>query len=72
DNSNKLVSANLSGSLNKNWGFYASAYKDYEHQKDYGIYFALRYTPSTRINAITSVSNDGGRLSYRQEIFGLS
>ncbi len=72
DNSYKLLSANLSGSLNKNWGFYASAYKDYEHQKDYGIYFALRYTPSTRINAITSVSNDAGRLSYRQEIFGLS
>jgi len=72
DNSYKLVSANLSGSLNKNWGFYTSAYKDYENNKDYGIYFALRYTPSTRVNAITSVSNDGGRLSYRQEIFGLS
>ncbi|WP_151988577.1 fimbria/pilus outer membrane usher protein [Acinetobacter oleivorans] len=72
DNANKLVSANLSGTLNNNWGFYASAYKDYENQKDYGIYFALRYTPSTRVNAITSVSNDAGRLSYRQEIFGLS
>ena len=33
DNSYKLVSANLSGSLNKNWGFYTSAYKDYENQK---------------------------------------
>ncbi|ENU09662.1 fimbria/pilus outer membrane usher protein [Acinetobacter calcoaceticus] len=72
DNSYKLVSANLSGSLNKNWGFYTSAYKDYENHKDYGIYFALRYTPSTRVNAITSVSSDSGRLSYRQEIFGLS
>ena len=72
ENSYKLVSANLSGSLNKNWGFYTSAYKDYENHNDYGIYFALRYTPSTRVNAITSVSSDGGRLSYRQEIFGLS
>ncbi|WP_284084137.1 fimbrial biogenesis outer membrane usher protein, partial [Acinetobacter nosocomialis] len=45
DNSYKLLSANLSGSLNKNWGFYSSAYKDYENHKDYGIYFALRYTP---------------------------
>ncbi|MEB3863685.1 fimbria/pilus outer membrane usher protein [Acinetobacter sp. IK31] len=72
DNSYKLLSANLSGSLNKNWGFYTSAYKDYENHKDYGIYFALRYTPSTRVNAITSVSSDSGRLSYRQEIFGLS
>ncbi|WP_267530692.1 fimbria/pilus outer membrane usher protein [Acinetobacter oleivorans] len=72
DNANKLVSANLSGTLNNNWGFYASAYKDYENRKDYGIYFALRYTPSTRVNAITSVSSDAGRLSYRQEIFGLS
>ncbi|MDX8155412.1 fimbria/pilus outer membrane usher protein [Acinetobacter pittii] len=72
DNSYKLLSTNLSGTLNNNWGFYASAYKDYENQKDYGIYFALRYTPSTRVNAITSVSSDAGRLSYRQEIFGLS
>ncbi|MBJ9720390.1 fimbrial biogenesis outer membrane usher protein [Acinetobacter calcoaceticus] len=72
DNSYKLLSANLSGSLNKNWGFYASAYKDYENHKDYGIYFALSYTPSTRVNAITSVSSDSGRLIYRQEIFGLS
>jgi len=72
DNSYKLLSANLSGSLNKNWGFYTSAYKDYENNKDYGIYFALRYTPSNRVNAITSVSSDSGRLSYRQEIFGLS
>ncbi|KCZ28129.1 type VII secretion system (T7SS), usher family protein, partial [Acinetobacter baumannii 25977_9] len=40
DNSYKLLSANLSGSLNKNWGFYSSAYKDYENHKDYGIYFA--------------------------------
>ena len=72
DNSNKLVSANLSGSLNKNWGFYASAYKDYEHQKDYGIYFALRYTPSSRVNAITSISNESGKTTYRQEINGFS
>ncbi|MDH2633977.1 fimbria/pilus outer membrane usher protein [Acinetobacter nosocomialis] len=72
DNSYKLLSANLSGSLNKNWGFYSSAYKDYENHKDYGIYFALRYTPSTRTNAITSVSSDSGRLSYRQEVFVLS
>ncbi|MEQ1123768.1 fimbrial biogenesis outer membrane usher protein, partial [Acinetobacter seifertii] len=36
DNSYKLLSANLSGSLNKNWGFYSSAYKDYENHKDYG------------------------------------
>ncbi|WP_151750427.1 fimbria/pilus outer membrane usher protein [Acinetobacter seifertii] len=72
DNSYKLLSANLSGSLNKNWGFYSSAYKDYENHKDYGIYFALRYTPSTRVNAISSVSNDSGRLSYRQEVFVLS
>ncbi|WP_445407414.1 fimbria/pilus outer membrane usher protein [Acinetobacter seifertii] len=72
DNSYKLLSANLSGSLNKNWGFYSSAYKDYENHKDYGIYFALRYTPSTRVNAITSVSSDSGRLSYRQEVFVLS
>ncbi|MCG8284631.1 fimbria/pilus outer membrane usher protein [Acinetobacter seifertii] len=72
DNSYKLLSANLSGTLNKNWGFYSSAYKDYENHKDYGIYFALRYTPSTRVNAITSVSSDSGRLSYRQEVFVLS
>lgn len=72
DNSYKLLSANLSGSLNKNWGFYTSAYKDYENNKDYGVYFALRYTPSNKLNAITSVSNESGRLSYRQEIFGLS
>ncbi|HFG6953606.1 fimbria/pilus outer membrane usher protein [Acinetobacter baumannii] len=72
DNQYKLLSANLSGSLNKNWGFYTSAYKDYENHKDYGIYFALRYTPSNKFNAITSVSSDSGRLSYRQEIFGLS
>jgi len=72
DNSYKLLSANISGSLNKNWGFYTSAYKDYENHKDYGIYFALRYTPSTRVNAITSVSNDSGRLTYRQELFVLS
>ena len=72
DNSYKLLSANLSGSLNKNWGFYSSAYKDYENHKDYGIYFALRYTPSTRTNAITSVSSDSGRLTYRQEVFVLS
>ncbi|EXT47260.1 type VII secretion system (T7SS), usher family protein [Acinetobacter sp. 25977_6] len=72
DNSYKLLSANLSGSLNKNWGFYSSAYKDYENHKDYGIYFALRYTPSTRTNAITSVSSDSGRLTYRQEGFVLS
>ncbi|QNX13677.1 fimbrial biogenesis outer membrane usher protein [Acinetobacter seifertii] len=72
DNSYKLLSANLSGSLNKNWGFYSSAYKDYENHKDYGIYFALRYTPSTRVNAISSVSSDSGRLSYRQEVFVLS
>ncbi|NUL20132.1 fimbrial biogenesis outer membrane usher protein, partial [Agrobacterium tumefaciens] len=71
-NQYKLLSANLSGSLNKNWGFYTSAYKDYENHKDYGIYFALRYTPSNKFNAITSVSNDSGRLSYRQEVFGLS
>ncbi|HGW3601265.1 TPA: fimbria/pilus outer membrane usher protein [Acinetobacter nosocomialis] len=71
-NSYKLLSANLSGSLNKNWGFYSSAYKDYENHKDYGIYFALRYTPSTRTNAITSVSSDSGRLTYRQEVFVLS
>ncbi|KCX94785.1 putative fimbrial biogenesis outer membrane usher protein [Acinetobacter baumannii 6112] len=49
DNSYKLLSANLSGSLNKNWGFYSSAYTDYENHKDYGIYFALRYTPSTEV-----------------------
>ncbi|MFX4551086.1 fimbrial biogenesis outer membrane usher protein, partial [Acinetobacter baumannii] len=55
DNQYKLLSANLSGSLNKNWGFYTSAYKDYENHKDYGIYFALRYTPSNKFNAITSV-----------------
>ncbi|MNR96209.1 Outer membrane usher protein HtrE precursor [compost metagenome] len=72
DNSYKLVSANLSGSLNKNWGFYTSAYKDYENHKDYGIYFALRYTPSTRINAITSVSSESGKTTYRQEINGFS
>jgi len=72
DNSYKLLSANLSGSLNKNWGFYSSAYKDYGNHKDYGIYFALRYTPSTRTNAITSVSSDSGRLTYRQEVFVLS
>lgn len=72
NNSYKLLSANLSGSINKNWGFYTSAYKDYENNKDYGIYFALRYTPSSKLNAITSVSSDSGRLSYRQEIFGLS
>ncbi|WP_445536161.1 fimbria/pilus outer membrane usher protein [Acinetobacter sp. G18] len=72
DNSYKLLSANLSGSLNKNWGFYSSAYKDYENHKDYGVYFALRYTPSTRVNAISSVSNDSGRLTYRQEVFVLS
>ncbi|EXB08096.1 MULTISPECIES: fimbria/pilus outer membrane usher protein [unclassified Acinetobacter calcoaceticus/baumannii complex] len=72
DNSYKLLSANLSGSLNKNWGFYSSAYTDYENHKDYGIYFALRYTPSTRTNAITSVSSDSGRLTYRQEGFVLS
>lgn len=72
NNSYKLLSANLSGSINKNWGFYTSAYKDYENNKDYGIYFALRYTPSSKFNAITSVSSDSGRLSYRQEIFGLS
>ncbi|OTT91156.1 fimbria/pilus outer membrane usher protein [Acinetobacter nosocomialis] len=72
DNSYKLLSANLSGSLNKNWGFYSSAYKDYENHKDYGIYFALRYTPSTRTNAITSLSSDSGRLTYRQEVFVLS
>ncbi|MEO9301021.1 fimbria/pilus outer membrane usher protein [Acinetobacter pittii] len=72
DNSYKLLSANLSGSLNKNWGFYTSAYKDYENNKDYGVYFALRYTPSNKLNSITSVSNESGRLSYRQEIFGLS
>ncbi|OCZ18686.1 fimbrial protein, partial [Acinetobacter pittii] len=56
DNSYKLLSTNLSGSLDKNWGFYASAYKDYENHKDYGVYFALRYTPSSKVNAITSVS----------------
>ncbi|WP_227602564.1 fimbria/pilus outer membrane usher protein [Acinetobacter sp. ACIN00229] len=72
DNANKLVSTNLSGSLNKNWGFYASAYKDYENQKDYGIYFALRYTPSSRVNAITSISNESGKTTYRQEINGFS
>ncbi|KQD31090.1 fimbrial protein [Acinetobacter pittii] len=72
DNSYKLLSTNLSGSLDKNWGFYASAYKDYENHKDYGIYFALRYTPSSKVNAITSVSSDSGSLRYRQEIFGLS
>ncbi|MBP1488358.1 MULTISPECIES: fimbria/pilus outer membrane usher protein [Acinetobacter] len=72
DNSYKLLSANLSGSLNKNWGFYSSAYKDYENHKDYGIYFALRYTPSTRVNAISSLSSDSGRLTYRQEVFVLS
>ncbi|RSO52659.1 fimbrial biogenesis outer membrane usher protein [Acinetobacter lactucae] len=72
DNSYKLLSANLSGSLNKNWGFYTSAYKDYENNKDYGLYFALRYTPSSKLNAIMSVSSDSGRLSYREEIFGLS
>ena len=72
DNSYKLLSANLSGSLNKNWGFYSSAYKDYENHKDYGIYFALRYTPSTRVNAITSVSNDSGKTTYRQEINGFT
>ncbi|MFV5535584.1 fimbria/pilus outer membrane usher protein [Acinetobacter pittii] len=72
DNSYKLLSTNLSGSLDKNWGFYASAYKDYENHKDYGIYFALRYTPSSKVNAITSVSSDSGNLRYRQEIFGLS
>ena len=72
DNSYKLLSANLSGSLNKNWGFYSSAYKDYKNHKDYGIYFALRYTPSTRVNAISSLSSDSGRLTYRQEVFVLS
>ncbi|MHC0019132.1 fimbria/pilus outer membrane usher protein [Acinetobacter pittii] len=72
DNSYKLLSTNLSGSLDKNWGFYASAYKDYENHKDYGIYIALRYTPSSKVNAITSVSSDSGSLRYRQEIFGLS
>ncbi|MDS7957772.1 MULTISPECIES: fimbria/pilus outer membrane usher protein [unclassified Acinetobacter] len=72
DNSYKLLSTNLSGSLDKNWGFYASAYKDYENHKDYGIYFALRYTPSSKVNAITSISSDSGSLRYRQEIFGLS
>ncbi|WP_081402275.1 fimbria/pilus outer membrane usher protein [Acinetobacter sp. NIPH 542] len=72
DNSYKLLSTNLSGSLNKNWGFYASAYKDYENQKDYGIYFALRYTPSSRVNAITSISNESGKTTYRQEINGFS
>ncbi len=72
DNSYKLLSANLSGSLNKNWGFYSSAYKDYENHKDYGIYFALRYTPSTRVNAITSFTNDSGKTTYRQEINGFT
>ncbi len=72
DNSYKLLSTNLSGSLDKNWGFYASVYKDYENHKDYGIYIALRYTPSSKVNAITSVSSDSGSLRYRQEIFGLS
>ncbi|MCE6237975.1 fimbria/pilus outer membrane usher protein [Acinetobacter pittii] len=72
DNSYKLLSTNLSGSLDKNWGFYASAYKDYENHKDYGVYFALRYTPSSKVNTITSVSSDSGSLRYRQEIFGLS
>ncbi|WP_227562613.1 fimbria/pilus outer membrane usher protein [Acinetobacter calcoaceticus] len=72
DNSYKLLSANLSGSINKNWGFYTSAYKDYENHKDYGIYFALRYTPSSKMNAITSISNESGKTTYRQEINGFS
>ncbi|WP_447510893.1 fimbria/pilus outer membrane usher protein [Acinetobacter geminorum] len=72
DNSYKLLSTNLSGSLDKNWGFYASAYKDYENHKDYGIYFALRYTPSSKVNAITSVSSDSGKATYRQEINGFT
>ena len=72
DNSYKLVSTNLSGSLDKNWGFYASAYKDYENHKDYGIYFALRYTPSSKVNAITSVSSDSGKTTFRQEINGFT
>ncbi|MCU4563333.1 fimbria/pilus outer membrane usher protein [Acinetobacter sp. WU_MDCI_Abxc222] len=72
DNSYKLLSTNLSGSLDKNWGFYASAYKDYENHKDYGIYFALRYTPSSKVNAITSVSSDSGKTTFRQEINGFT
>ncbi|MFW1838412.1 fimbria/pilus outer membrane usher protein [Acinetobacter gyllenbergii] len=72
DSSYKFLSVNLSGSMNKNWGFYTSAYKNYEDSKDYGIYFALRYTPSTKFNAITSVSNDSGKTTYRQEINGFT
>ncbi|ENV08167.1 hypothetical protein F966_04032 [Acinetobacter higginsii] len=72
ERSYKLLSVNLSGSMNKNWGFYTSAYKNYEDNNDYGIYFALRYTPSTKLNTITSMSNDSGKTTYRQEINGFT
>lgn len=68
----RLLSLNLNANINKNWSVFATTYKDFDNHQNYGAYVALRYTPSTRLNAITSFSNDAGSISYRQEINGLS
>lgn len=68
-----LLSANFNANLGKNWNLYASVYKDFNDAKNYGSYIALRYTPSFKFNAITSMSRDADNTtSYRQEFNGLS
>nr|WP_174505718.1 fimbria/pilus outer membrane usher protein [Acinetobacter sp. Marseille-Q1620] len=72
DNTNTLLSSNFNASISKNWSLYASAYKDFDQNHNYGVYVALRYTPSTKFNATSSISNDSGNTSYRQEVNGLT
>ncbi|ENU80304.1 hypothetical protein F975_02060 [Acinetobacter sp. ANC 3789] len=68
----KLLSFNFGVSLNKNWSIYTSAYQDLEDNKNYGLYLTLRYVPFKNVNVNTSITNDSGTTSYREEITGSS
>ena len=72
DTKYSLLSVNVNADISKNWSIYTSVYKDFDDSHNYGAYVALRYTPSNKFNAITSLSNDSGNVGYRQEFNGLS
>lgn len=73
DNSNEILFASFNGHINKNWGFYSSAYKNYKENSDnndYGVQIALNYRPSTKVNTISKIMKNDKNSTYRQEING--
>ncbi|MDV2440156.1 fimbria/pilus outer membrane usher protein [Acinetobacter gerneri] len=68
DDQYEMLNLNLSGSLSRNVGFYATGYKNLNQSNNYGFYLGINYTPTSKYRATTSIKNDGGDIGYRQEI----